>query len=76
MPWAAYEEETRTKADGVGQMTMAFDGSVTGLQMWYMIDHDDVNRATPTEFGYFMDGTTAPARTWAASEPTATKHYV
>ena len=78
MPWAAYEEVSRTTADGTGQMTMGWDGAETGLQMWYIIDHDNVNRATPTEFGYFLDGTTAAPRTWAsASEPSdAKKHYV
>lgn len=79
MPWAAYEEVSRSTADGTGQMTMGWDGTETGLQMWYIIDHDNVNRATPTEFGYFLDGTPATGKgPWAsASEPSdAKKHYV
>lgn len=76
MPWAAASQVDQKLADGSGPAVSADGTVVTNLQMWYMIDHSDVNRATPTEFGYFMDGTTAPARDWATGEPKADKHYV
>lgn len=77
MPSAAAEEKAPVIADGTGQAS-SYNGSTTGLQMWYMIDHNDVNRAAATEFGWFMDGTKANARNWASGEPKndRTHHYV
>lgn len=77
MPDAAGSQVSApTTADGVGAAA-SFNGSVSNLQMWQMVDHADVNRATPKEFGYFMDGTTTPASiSWAANEPSSDRHYV
>jgi len=77
MPSAAAEEKAPVIADGTGQAS-SYNGATTGLQMWYMIDHNDVNRAAATEFGWFMDGTKANARNWASGEPKndRTHHYV
>jgi len=45
------------------------------MQTWHMIDHNDVNRATTAEFGYFLDGTAVPTPVWDSAEPSNDRHF-
>jgi len=77
LPFYAVEEKSRATNSGVGAPgSYANANSLTHLQTWTMINHDDRNTIVAEEFGYFLDGTKVPAKNWASGEPAAGKHFV